>query len=197
MVITILLGAYWRRFTSSAAFWTLFGGSLVVALSIAWPVLITPFSHGVDPAGGFKYTRALYGLVASLLIGVVVSFLTKAKTKEKIQGLVSGTLAKAKEEYKGGPVNEIEGKKVDAKIVLDEDVSELAISPEAAHRLSAGVGDLVHVSDARWWLGGLRSTQAKISSLHEEEPGIVFVTPALVKRGNLVLKRKHRLEKIM
>ena len=197
MVITILLGAYWKRFTSSAAFWTLFGGSLVVALSIVWPVLITPFSHGVDPAGGFKYTRALFGLAGSLLIGVVVSALSRAKSKEKIQGLVAGTLEKAKESFKGGPVNEIEGEKAAARIVQDDDVAELAVSPETARRLSAGVGDLVHLSDARWWLGGLRSTQARVTSLHDKEPGIVLVAPVLVKRGNLILRRKHRLEKIM
>jgi len=89
------------------------------------------------------------------------------------------------------------GKKVDAQIVQNDEIAELAVSPEAARLLSAGVGDLIHLSDARWWLGGLRSTQAKISSLHDKESGIVFVAPALIKRGNLILRRKHRLEKIL
>jgi SSS family solute:Na+ symporter len=197
MVITILLGAYWKRFTSSAAFWTLFGGSVIVALSIVWPILISPFSHGVDPSGGFKYTRALYGLVGSLMIGVIVSYLTQAKSKEKMQGLVVGTLDKAKENFKGGPINETEGEKVCAKLVQDERVNEIAISTQSARLLSAGVGDLVHLSDARWWLGGLRSTQAKISSLHDQDSNIVLVAPALIKRGNLIMKRRHRLEKIL
>jgi SSS family solute:Na+ symporter len=197
MVVTILLGAYWKRFTSSAAFWTLFGGSMIVALSIAWPILISPFSHGVDPSGGFKYTRALYGLVGSMLIGVVVSYLTKGKSKEKMLGLVVGTLNKAKEGYKGAPINEREGKKIDVKIVKDDNVEELAIHPDVIHQLSAGVGDLVHLSDDRWWLGGLRSTQAKISSLHDKGADVVFVAPVLIKRGNLIVKRRHRLEKIL
>jgi SSS family solute:Na+ symporter len=197
MVVTILLGAYWKRYTSSAAFWTLFGGSLIVAISIAWPILITPFSHGVEPAGGFKYMRALYGLVGSLLIGVIVSYLTRAESKEKMQGLVAGTLNKAKERFKQGPINELLGKKASAKIMEDEQVEEISISPVAARRLSAGVGDLVHLSDGRWWLGGLRSTQAKISSLHDQDSDIVLVAPALIKRGNLVVKRRHRLEKIL
>jgi SSS family solute:Na+ symporter len=197
MVITILLGAYWKRFTSSAAFWTLFGGSLAVALSIVWPVLVSPFSHGVEPGGGFKYTRALFGLVGSLLIGVIVSFLTKAKSTEKMQGLVAGTLDSAKEGFKGGPINETEGKKATVDIVQSDMVEELAIHLDVARQISAGVGDLVHLSDARFWLGGLRSTQTKISSLHDRESDIVFVAPGLVKRGNLILKRKHRLEKIL
>jgi len=197
MVITILLGAYWKRFTSSAAFWTLFGGSMIVALSIAWPVLISPFSHGVDPAGGFKYTRALYGLVGSLLIGVVVSYLTKAKSKEKIQGFVVGTLDKAKASYKGGPINETEAKKAVVRIAENKQIGGIHVSPQVAHLLSGNVGDLVHLSDARWWLGGLRSTQGKIESLHDRGSDIVFVNPALIDRGNLIVKRKHVLEKIL
>jgi SSS family solute:Na+ symporter len=141
--------------------------------------------------------RALYGLVGSLLIGVIVSFLTKAESKEKMQGLVAGTLDKAKERYKEGPINEIVGKKAVAKIVEDKQIEEIAISLEAARMLSAGVGDLVHLSDARWWLGGLRSTQAKISLLHDQGSDVVFVAPALIKRGNLIVRRKHRLEKIL
>jgi SSS family solute:Na+ symporter len=197
MVITILLGAYWKRFTSSAAFWTLFGGSVIVAFSIVWPILISPFSHGVDPSGGFKYTRALYGLVGSLLIGVFVSYLTKAKSKEQMQGLVVGTLDKAKENFKGASINETEGEKVCAKLFEDDRVDEIAISPQFAGLLSAREGDLVHLSDARWWLGGLRSTQAKISSLHDQDSDIVLVAPALIKRGNLIVKRRHCLEKIL
>jgi SSS family solute:Na+ symporter len=141
--------------------------------------------------------RALYGLVGSLLIGVIVSYLTRAESKEKMQGLVAGTLNKAKERFKQGPINELLGKKASAKIMEDEQVEEISISPVAARRLSAGVGDLVHLSDGRWWLGGLRSTQAKISSLHDQDSDIVLVAPALIKRGNLVVKRRHRLEKIL
>lgn len=197
MVITILLGTYWKKFTSSAAFWTLFGGSLLVALSILWPFLITPFSHGVDSAGGFKYTRALYGLVGSLLIAGIVSFFTQKRSKAKIEGLVAGSLDKAKEVYKGGPVNEKEGKKMLVKIVEDPEADELIISPQAAHRLAARVGDLVYLSDSRAWLGGLRSIHARISALHNKDPRAVYVSSSLVKRGNLLTKRKHLLEKII
>jgi hypothetical protein len=170
---------------------------MAVALSIAWPVLISPFSHGVDPAGGFKYTRALYGLVGSLVIGVVVSYLTKAESRKKMQGLVVGTLAKAKEGFKRAPINEIEGEKADVNIVPDDRRGELAVSPEVARLLAAKVGDMVHLSDARWWLGGLRSVQAQISSLHDQGSDIAFVAPALIRKGNLIEKRRHRLEKIL
>jgi len=197
MVITILLGTYWKKFTSSAAFWTMFGGSLLMALSILWPFMVTPFSHGVDASGGFKYTRALYGLVGSLVIAGGISFFTQKKSKAKIEGLVAGSLDRAKEEYKGGPINEKEGKKAIVKIVEDPNAEELSISPQVAHRLAASAGDLVYLSDSRAWLGGLRSVHARISALHDKDPRVIYVSPSLVKRGNLLIKRKHRLEKII
>jgi SSS family solute:Na+ symporter len=197
MVITILLGAYWRKFTSSAAFWTLFGGSILVAISLLWPFLITPFSHGVDAAGGFKYIRALYGLVGSLAIAGAVSFFTQRGSKAKVEGLVAGTLDKAKEQYKGGPINETEGKRTVVHLMEDPDTEELSVSPEVAHRIAANVGDLVYLSDARAWLGGLRSVHAKISSFHDMDRRTVYISPSLVKRGNLLLERRHRLEKII
>jgi len=197
MVITILLGTYWKKFTSSAAFWTMFGGSLLMALSILWPFMVTPFSHGVDASGGFKYTRALYGLVGSLVIAGGISFFTQKKSKAKIEGLVAGSLDRAKEEYKGGPINEKEGKKAIVKIVEDPNAEEISISPQVAHRLAASAGDLVYLSDSRAWLGGLRSVHARISALHDKDPRVIYVSPSLVKRGNLLIKRKHRLEKII
>jgi SSS family solute:Na+ symporter len=197
MVVTIVLGVYWKKFTSSAAFWTLFGGTVMVVLSIAWPVLITPFSHGVDPSGGFKYMRALFGLAASGVIAVLVSYLTKTKSAKAIEGLVVGTLDKAKEKYKGAPANEVEGKKVAVLLSVNEEIEELSVSQKIAQLMSAKKGDIVYVSDARRWLGGLRSVHARISAIHEEDTLEVWITPALAKQGNLVVDRKHRIEKII
>ena len=45
VVVAIVLGAFWKRYTPQAAFWTLVGGMILVGLSIAFPVLITPFAH--------------------------------------------------------------------------------------------------------------------------------------------------------
>ena len=197
MVVTIVLASYWKRFTSKAAFWTLLGGSLLVGLSLVWPLLITPFSHGVDPVGGFKYMRALYGLAGSLIIAVCVSLFSRACSNDEIQGLVVGTLDMAKRQFKGGVVNEREGKKVIAVPVSSDQVQELSVSFAAAESLVAEVGDLIYVSDSRAWLGGLRSVHTKISAIHEKEPDTVFLSPDVIKRGNLKLNRKIRLEKII
>jgi hypothetical protein len=197
MVVTIVLGAYWKKFTSSAAFWTLFGGTMMVALSIAWPVLITPFAHGVDPSGGFKYMRALYGLVASGTIAVLVSLLTKKKSGRAIEGLVVGTLDRAKEAYKGAPANEIEGQQVLVTVLIDREIQEIGISSRVAELLSARKGDIVYLSDARRWLGGLRSVHAKISAIYDGSSHEVRISPALIEQGNLIVDRKHRIEKII
>jgi SSS family solute:Na+ symporter len=197
MVITIVLGSYWKRFTPKAAFWTLLGGSILIGLSLAWPVLVTPFGFGVDPAGGFKYTRALYGLAASLAIAVGVSLFSRPRTKAEIEGLVVGMLDAAKRMYKGGAANEREGKIVSAVLVADEQVEELSVSRETAGRLAAEEGDIIYVSDARIWLGGLRSIHTRLTSIHDRQSELVYLSPSVLRSGNLKLKRKVRLEKII
>jgi SSS family solute:Na+ symporter len=54
MAVCILLGFAWRRFTPSAAFFTLLGGAVAMGISIKFPVLIAPFAHGVPADGGYK-----------------------------------------------------------------------------------------------------------------------------------------------
>jgi SSS family solute:Na+ symporter len=141
--------------------------------------------------------RALYGLVVSCIIAVPVSFLTKTKSRKAIEGLVVGTLDKAKETYKGAPANEVEGKKVVIMLQAYEGIEELSISQRVAELLSAWKGDIVYVSDARRWLGGLRSVHAKILEIFDGDSFEVRITPALIKQGNLLVNRKHRIEKII
>ncbi len=197
MIVAIVLAAYWKRFTPKAAFWTLVGGSALVGLSIFWPVVITPFSHGVDGAGGFKYIRALYGLIGSLAIAVTISFLTKSKKDPAKEGLVVGSLGRAKRHYKGGPPNEKEGRSCTGKLVVDNAVDELSVSKTMAERMAAETGDIVYISDARQWLGGLRSVHAKISLIHDGEENTILISPDLIKQGNLLIHKKHRIEKII
>ena len=202
MVVAIVLAAYWRRFTPKAAFWTLVGGSAAVALSILWPVLITPVSHGVDSAGGFKYMRALFGLTASLIIAVTVTAFSKPKSSSETEGLVLGTLQKAKEKFKGGPINESEGRPCTGRLTEDRDVSSVCLPLHMVERLSAKCDDLIYISDARAWLGGLRSVHARISSIRQEETGssthdTIFINPGLIKSGGLRLDKRHRIEKII
>ena len=197
MVITIVLGAYWKRFTPAAAYWTLVAGSIMVILSIFWPVVITPLAHGVDPSGGFKYMRALYGLVVSLVIAVVVTMRTRPKLPAELAGLTVGTLESAKMLFKGAPINEKEGKKAVGSVIIDETVEEISIPSAMADRMKADVGDIIYLADSRWWLGGLRSVHTPISAIHGDDDGSIHLTSALVREGSLLIKRKHTIEKIL
>lgn len=196
MVVAILLGAFWRRYTPTAAFWTLLGGGIVIGISIIWPVVITPFSHGVDPVGGFKYTRALYGLILSGFIAIVLTYVTKPKPFEEIDGLVVGTLNRAKALYKGGPINEEEGKKITGVLGVNVHVEAISITLHMLNTLKAKIGDLVYLEDGRKWLGGLRSVHTKITNVHSDDDRHIYVNPSLVAEGELVEGRMHRVEKI-
>jgi SSS family solute:Na+ symporter len=195
MVVAIVLGAFWKRFTPKAAFWTLVAGMACVGLSIAWPVLVTPFSHGVDPGGGFKYTRALYGLVVCLAIAVIVTLFTRPRPVREIEGLVLGTLRRGREKFKGGKVNDRPGIKVKAALSVKEGLKGAFLPAGMLRDLAAGEGDLLYIADARAWLGGIRSIHVKVAGIHEEE-GRVYLSPALIEEGSLLRDRPVRVEKI-
>jgi solute:Na+ symporter, SSS family len=195
MVVTIVLGAFWKRFTPKAAFWTLTGGMGLVGLSILFPVLVSPFGHGVDPAGGFKYTRALFGLSVSVVIGVTLTFFTKAKAASEIDGLVVGTIRKGMERFKGGRLNETPGRDVCAPLESGPDGDGVSLTRAMLSRLAAGVGDLVYVADGRRWLGGMRSVHVKISDVHEGKE-VIIMPERFVGEGSLLTGRGHRVEKI-
>jgi len=195
MVVAIVLGGFWKRYTPTAAFWTLLGGAMAIGLSIAWPKIISPFAHGVDPIGNFKYMRALYGLVMSSIIGVVVTYHTKPKPFSEINGLVIGTIKRAKEKYKGAPIHEVEGSKdVVGVLKLKSSVKGISVSQTMLKDLKANVGDLVYMADARRWLGGLRSVHSKITDIHDARDHNIYVPQSLVDEGELLIGRKHRIE---
>jgi len=183
LVVTLLLSVFWRRFTRAAAVATLAGGMAAIALSLFVPQVIAPFAHGVpmtDAGDGllagmrqFKFMRALYGLAVCTTIAITVTLMTRAESQERQRGLVWGTIADAIRRYKGGPGSERRGRRVLAEMRrIDTDPMHVAtglplirVSSAAAGALGALSGDLIHVSDRRAWLGGLRSTHAVIGDV--------------------------------
>jgi solute:Na+ symporter, SSS family len=196
MVMAILLGALWKRYTATGAFATLLGGSLLMAISLKWPMIISPLAHGIDPAGGFKYMRALYGLLASGLVGVIASLLSTPRPTENQRGLVINFLQDAKVMFKGGEPNETRlGLQIPAGLEITERSKEtISISLNLMDQLDAREGDLIYVSDARRWLGGLRSIHARLGA-PLEITNRVAVPRAL--QGNLLASRSVRIEKIL
>jgi len=185
LVVALLMGVFWKRFTAPAALATMVLGSVAIFASIVWPEMITPFAHGVEmkEAGeGFlagkdqyKFMRGFFGLVVCSAIGVSVTLATKASPQERLKGLVWGTVADAIALYKGKPGSEVESAWAPARCVPMDDDSRLGeglpkavLSTSLASAIEATVGDLVFVSDARAWLGGLKASHAIVSEVSAE-----------------------------
>jgi solute:Na+ symporter, SSS family len=198
LVVALLLGVFWRRFTPQAAIWTMVGGSAAIFASILWPEMITPFAQGVpmkevDPGflagkNQYKFMRALFGLFACSAIGVSVTLLTKARPLEAVKGLVWGTVSDAIAVYKGAAGVEDESAWVGAAVVAGDDEVRVGVgdllpvrlAPDVAAALEADEGALVYVSDPRAWLGGLRSAHARLVGVDASLPaGSVVLGPSL------------------
>ncbi len=196
LLVTLLLSVFWRRFTRTAALCTLVGGLVAVGLSIFVPEVIRPFAHGVpmqEVEDGvlsglkqYKFMRACYGICVSAVIGVFVSLLTKPEPFERQRGLVWGTISDALRRFKGSPGNETVKRTASAMplATADADVTKdgterplVRISQPLADSLDAKAGDILYVTDSRWWLGGLRSTHAVVQK----------VTPATAGQSNIEL----------
>ena len=194
MVVCIMLGAFWPRFTPAAAFTTLSLGTVMVAFSVAFPEVITPFSHGVSGDQGFKYMRALYALACCFTVGVVVSLFTRPKPE--ISGLVVGQIYQAMKNFKGGVPNLQASTPIWRQLAVEEQGTGMVrMSPQAMTELKAQPGDLAFVRDKRWWYGGLKSSQGKIGPARNDDK--VSISQEMLDNGSLTAGEAVRVEKII
>ncbi len=92
---TVILGMLWKRTTPAAGFWGLLAG-IVTSFGLWVWVKLDPtalqhvaFSeHAKDMAENVY--RAMWSLIANVVVTVVVSLFTKAKPEHELQGLVYG-----------------------------------------------------------------------------------------------------------
>jgi SSS family solute:Na+ symporter len=92
---TVILGMMWKRTTPAAGFYGLLAGILVSFLLWIW-VKVDPFAlrlvafspHAKDMAENVY--RAMWSLLANVLVTVVVTLFTKPKSEEEMEGLVYG-----------------------------------------------------------------------------------------------------------
>lgn len=206
LVVALLLSVFWRRFTAAAALATLVGGMLAILASVFLPELIAPIAHGVpfdadfrDDGGGlfagarqFKFMRALFGLLVSAGLGVGVTLFTRPESRERQRGLVWGTIADALRRYKGSDGHETAVKRATAlpqraeqedRLQGEAQLPALTISRTLADALEAQPGDLIYVSDARRWLGGLRSAQGIVGQVEEKlEGSVVALGPRIFQQ---------------
>ncbi len=198
MIVVIVMGAIWKRFTPDAAFWTLVLGFIINVISLFFPAMITPFAHGESPADGHTYMRAFFGVFVSVLLGLIISAFTKPKPKEELAGLVASTVQDAMRQYKGGEPDEENAGRMVKHLTLEvtHGDSLVHISQAEMESLHAKEGDLVFVSDNRSWLGGWRSVHGRLGTPHSNNK-VVSISQDLFDRGNFIKEKPVFIEKIM
>ncbi|MEJ2702888.1 MAG: sodium:solute symporter family protein [Sedimentisphaerales bacterium] len=164
VVVAILLGIMWKRYSPAAAFATIVGGAILIGLSFVWPdALVGPFDFGMGP-DSYKFMRALFGLLAAGVLGVSVTLFTKPRAEIGLKGLVAGSQIDAIRRFKGGEPNRRPGGKTRLRVKIDRDLTEenTVIMPQSAlDTMAAEPGDLLYASHLSWWFGGLRSVHVK------------------------------------
>lgn len=201
LVVAVVLGFLWKRYTNCAVLFTIIGGSFAITISMVFPQIIYPFSHGIAEGGSgakaYMYIRALFGISSCLFIGIIVSLFTKPKQYEEISGLVMGARKFLLEKYKGGEIIEGKTRKILLKLFIDKEGDEVLLSKKDTEKMGAMQGDLIYICDKRWWLGGLHSVHTKISKLSEKE-GFIIVPEKIAREGKFLKEGiEIKVEKIL
>ncbi|MCB0377237.1 MAG: sodium:solute symporter family protein [Bdellovibrionales bacterium] len=169
IVTTIFMGAFWKRFNATAACASMILGSIVTVITVWFPDVIDPLAWFLSgPQNGiYIYFRALFGMLITAVIGFVITLLTSHRDDKDVTGLTIDTLDEAMHSYKGGEPNHEVGKKVyEMQVKKDESIQAdwIEVAPSAMTTLKARDGDLLYMTDSRWWLGGLRSYHVKVKT---------------------------------
>ena len=164
MAVAILFAFTWPRFNVAGAMATLVGGITLIFASLLWPVLVEPFGHGVDESGGFKYTRACFGMAVSALFGVVATMVTKAPDPDKIRGLTIWTCRQRTSSEPTRRSRRVRTTVQGFEITPVEEIPTVPLSAATRDALAVVPGDVVFLDDARWWLGGLRSARLRVAA---------------------------------
>jgi SSS family solute:Na+ symporter len=201
VLVAILFGITWKRYTPAAAFVTIVGGAILIGLSFVWPdALVGPFDFGMGP-DSYKFMRALFGLLAAGTLGVSVTLFTKPKLEEKIKGLVAGTQLDAMRRFKGGTPNRRPGEKVRLITKFEPKLSGqnvVIVSKSALDKMAAEPGDLLYTSHIRWWYGGLRSVHVKAGvPVGSEDTDMVRISPEDAASAHFTEGQQVAVEKIM
>ncbi len=135
-------------------------------------------------------------ILITISISLTSHYYIKYNPKVQLDGLTAWSIHRAKEIFKGSKINEREGEVIKANWKLKNDIEDVVnVSKEDMKRMEAEVGDLVYVSDARKYLGGLKSFHSKFGKPHDE-PGIIYIIEehrltAQFKEGKILTAEKE------
>lgn len=200
VLTAIFLGITWKRYTPMAAFVTIVGGAILVALSFVWPdALVGPFDFGMGP-DSYKFMRALYGLLVASGLGVGVTWISQPRPEAELKGLVAGTQNDAMRQFKGGEPNRKPGRKVRVKVTVDESLAgteTVTLSQSSLDTMAAEPGDLLYASHTSWWYGGLRSVHVKAGPVAATENDALLIGPDSAASARFADGQEVVVEKIM
>jgi SSS family solute:Na+ symporter len=136
--------------------------------------------------------------VLSLAIGTAIAWTDTKPSQPPEAGLVMSTLREARAKFKGAPPSD---EHAGASRVFEPEVIAhpevwVRLPRKAMDELALAAGDLVHVSDARWWLGGFRSAHARIAPA-DEQAERAALSSAAFERAHLLAGLPVRVTKIM
>ena len=200
VLTAIFLGITWKRYTPTAAFVTIVGGAILIALSFVWPdALVGPLDFGMGP-DSYKFMRALFGLLVAGGLGVSVTYLSRPRPESELKGLVAGTQNDAMRQFKGGEPNRKPGKKVHVTVKLDKSLAgteTVVLSQSSLDTMAAEPGDLLYASHLRWWYGGLRSVHVKAGPVAPTETNTLLIAPDSAATARFVDGQEVIVEKII
>ncbi len=202
IVTTLLLGMLWNRFNSISASCALVAGVSLTFMTLKFPEWIYPlrdFFYG-SPSGDPFLFRALFGILVSGAVGIVVCLFTKPADKEKIQGFTLDSLDKAMFFFKGGKPNLKWGKRAkNLKLEIDNNLpkGQISVAKEVAQKMKSEVSDIIYVGDGRWYLGGLRSGHFRLTDCHNKEENLLFISQETLDNSYLLLDKAVFSKKII
>lgn len=163
------------------------------AAMVVLDVLIAILKLNVAPLG----VLYILTLLVAFFVALITTYYVKYDPDAQTQGLTIWSIHKAKEWFKGRKLNERDGEKVKAHWKLvdgDEDI--INFCKKDMHKMAAEPGDLVYISDARKYLGGLKSCHTVYGDPHDE-PGIVYIRKIHTEKGLFKKGRIMEAEKEM
>lgn len=138
-------------------------------------------------------------LIFCLIVTVPLlsTYLIKYDEEAKTTGLTAWSIAKAKEMFKGSKLNEEEGETVKVHWKIKEGEEDTVnLSANDMKKMKAEVGDLIYLSDARKYMGGLKSIHSTVGEPHNED-GVVYINNEHLQNGIFVKNRILSVEKEM